>query len=709
MTDGGGDEIILYKAEGSGSKGSQGEERQGAQQQQQEQQQQRSRNRSRPRRPRRKGKKTGDSSESLPPPEAEDDSAGGADKSQSEAGEPSTSSENAKPTVEKAQRAPGNGGQNTSGSESKNGSRGRRNRGRRSGGPGKNAGAEQKQGKGNKWWRSLTESDPITLEPLGKLRYEPFGIDSSGLGVMNWFDGKILSNYLVSTSVFVNPMTNLPLSRETCVALDLYLIKHKLGKPCVAKMFDFTERKKKDAANNPVPQSVRNLQEEAEAIMNALFSSGVGSATRRREAGPPTPPRNGRRPTATRRPATVLRSEARPFVPGRVPGRSRNNRGSSMRLDMHLGELSLSDRVEEDNLAMIDDDIGLLPYHSARYFGEHVVAEPAAQFPPLNSREEPSMAPREDSQADDPAGMQDAARPNWASQIQAQQATDGGEPASSSSSDPIRLPKRQQPSSSSAKGTGVSSYEKALIDRLESLVVEEPSAMEERRRRKKQLADAFGISDPDRPSGFATSSSSSLPAEFPEDVVEYSTQHLEFVAKVERVVQYFSIQTETKRLALPAMTNMQRKIVHIVARSFDVVSQAYGAEPHRSVNLMKIQGGGTKLVPYAASGSIKTPVKCLSEVVRARIQGVGAGLGDDVGREKWEVKLVDIAPDVNLTEILVWQLHLDQDSLEIEFLKGAPHPKNLRSAILKFDCEKKFEEAKVQLAGGLRGLFVVER
>ena len=46
------------------------------------------------------------------------------------------------------------------------------------------------------WWRHLEMDDPISLEPLRNLRYEPFELSSDGT-VLYYFDGKLLANYLI--------------------------------------------------------------------------------------------------------------------------------------------------------------------------------------------------------------------------------------------------------------------------------------------------------------------------------------------------------------------------------------------------------------------------------------------------------------------------------------------------------------------------------
>ena len=63
------------------------------------------------------------------------------------------------------------------------------------------------------WWRRLTDTDPISLEKLSRLRVEPFELLADGKHTY-WFDGKILANYLVSTGNFLHPISRRELTRE---------------------------------------------------------------------------------------------------------------------------------------------------------------------------------------------------------------------------------------------------------------------------------------------------------------------------------------------------------------------------------------------------------------------------------------------------------------------------------------------------------------
>ena len=73
------------------------------------------------------------------------------------------------------------------------------------------------------WWRSLTEDDPITLEPISELPVPPFELHADDTEVTHYFDGSVLAKYMLSHGKIENPFTREPLRREECHALDEHL------------------------------------------------------------------------------------------------------------------------------------------------------------------------------------------------------------------------------------------------------------------------------------------------------------------------------------------------------------------------------------------------------------------------------------------------------------------------------------------------------
>ena len=127
------------------------------------------------------------------------------------------------------------------------------------------------------WWRSLREEDVISLEPLNRLKYEPFELPSSKEKT-HWFDGKVLANYLISSANFVHPVSRRPLERSEMLRLDDYISKHSLGKAMVVHVFD-----RKDDSSENATNHVTALRREATELLGALFASrNSGAALRGR-------------------------------------------------------------------------------------------------------------------------------------------------------------------------------------------------------------------------------------------------------------------------------------------------------------------------------------------------------------------------------------------------------------------------------------------
>ena len=120
-----------------------------------------------------------------------------------------------------------------------------------------------------RWWKKLTDVDPISLEPLRQLKVAPFDLTVDGTR-SSFFDGKILATYLVSTGQFVHPISRRELTRDDALRLDEHLRSTRTGKPCVTHAFDHQEDyKKKDDPENVV----RQLQAEASELLRLLYTS----------------------------------------------------------------------------------------------------------------------------------------------------------------------------------------------------------------------------------------------------------------------------------------------------------------------------------------------------------------------------------------------------------------------------------------------------
>ena len=123
------------------------------------------------------------------------------------------------------------------------------------------------------WWRKLTDCDPISLEPLRRLRVPPFNLVTDEQQRACWFDGKLLANYLISSGSFLHPISRRSLTGDDCSQLDAHLVEHKLGKPGVKHAFDHAEDYKKE--QSPENQVLR-MQAEANAVLRSLYASMTG-------------------------------------------------------------------------------------------------------------------------------------------------------------------------------------------------------------------------------------------------------------------------------------------------------------------------------------------------------------------------------------------------------------------------------------------------
>lgn len=115
-----------------------------------------------------------------------------------------------------------------------------------------------------KWWQSLpwSEQDPISLEPLRRCKIEPFSLEEDAHHYR--FDPQVLAAYLISSSVFVNPLTRRPLDLSDCVRLDSHLAAAGALRQSVARAWELSREA-------PTGERER-LQSEARDVMRSLFA-----------------------------------------------------------------------------------------------------------------------------------------------------------------------------------------------------------------------------------------------------------------------------------------------------------------------------------------------------------------------------------------------------------------------------------------------------
>jgi len=119
---------------------------------------------------------------------------------------------------------------------------------------------------GRKWWRDLEGDDPISLDPLSQLRYEPFQLPADD-SVVYYFDGHVLALYLVASGNFTHPVSRRVLTRDELIRLDTYLKLNKLKAAHVTRVFDSKEAKQEASSQ----ASIDAIQLEAENVLASLF------------------------------------------------------------------------------------------------------------------------------------------------------------------------------------------------------------------------------------------------------------------------------------------------------------------------------------------------------------------------------------------------------------------------------------------------------
>ena len=90
-----------------------------------------------------------------------------------------------------------------------------------------------------RWWATLTDEDPITLEPLGDLAIAPVEVNG------RYFDAASLAAYLAESGRLEDPCTRAPLGRAACAALAALLLL-----PCAAAGVRCCKRRAECRRNN---------------------------------------------------------------------------------------------------------------------------------------------------------------------------------------------------------------------------------------------------------------------------------------------------------------------------------------------------------------------------------------------------------------------------------------------------------------------------
>ena len=144
---------------------------------------------------------------------------------------------------------------------------------------------------------------------------------------------------------------------------------------------------------------------------------------------------------------------------------------------------------------------------------------------------------------------------------------------------------------------------------------EEDRAREERR---KKLADAFGVSNPDaRPSSFASSAAET----FTKHVLATARANPEAVRAMELALETLVMDPSKRRLSLDPMPRRLRAVAHAVGATYGVASCSYGDEPRRRVDYFRSENTGFP--------SVRLSDAVLVAEARSDADATSAGAGGD--------------------------------------------------------------------------------
>ena len=142
-----------------------------------------------------------------------------------------------------------------------------------------------------------------------------------------------------------------------------------------------------------------------------------------------------------------------------------------------------------------------------------------------------------------------------------------------------------------------------------------------REERRKKLADAFGVADPDsRPSSFAASSASF----FAPDVLATARSNPDAVDAMESALERLVLAGAdgqhgcVRRVRLDPMPRRLRAVAHALAATYGATSCSYGDEPRRRVD-------------YFRSENTQFPSVRLSDALRAVVTDGGTDGGSVLG------------------------------------------------------------------------------
>jgi len=219
-------------------------------------------------------------------------------------------------------------------------------------------------------------------------------------------------------------------------------------------------------------------------------------------------------------------------------------------------------------------------------------------------------------------------------------------------------------------------------------------------KRRLQLAEAFGVSDPERPGEFLLQSAAQ----------SYSTESLAFARKfpgraqaIEAALENF-ISSGRSRMSLLSASKVERKVTHELAQLYGIVTCSFGSGSGRQVDLFR-PSSSTAVGTPSSSAAAPPPTLCrppvlLSEAAALSDEALEAAAGG-APEEGYPEEL--LLYDVDVPEGSLPGFFHGLDVVQVEARPG----EGLAVYALKFLTKGDLARARERAAGGVKGAFRV--
>ncbi|XRB13425.1 hypothetical protein RI054_06g32630 [Pseudoscourfieldia marina] len=525
-----------------------------------------------------------------------------------------------------------------------------------------------------KWWHSLPDdvTDCITFEAIRDLRYPPFelqpqiGKSLEDVHSNSLFDPKSLSKYFLTTTQFVHPFSRREVTLEEVRRLDAHLDRHKLrdrNDPTrLEETFAHPEERLRELEGRAISQERGVINQH---MMRVFGGNGIGGEPIERGAR-----RSQRGDVRLRHVDDTTHAD----------GPRQLGQDTSWRLvdDGMQGEWATLG-VPEPQAQMIRNanafpSLGNWVGHRT----SNVPPPPPDAFPALETETASQPRPVTATAAVWGANSSGSTRPP-ASVVAAASREEPPPPPPRPARSMMRL--GQVPASSTVGQAAATPPQIELSEEEEAALA-----------RRRQLAEAFGIADPDnRPSSFAASSAT----QFSSDVLALARRNPDFVRLVESQLQQFVLSASAPNVARRPMRHslpssacrMHRKLCHEVAESFGLTTHSFGSGADRHVDCFYNSNSG---VPSTRLSDAMLVEPSALEESDASTQGAAV--------EKFEMRFCDVENVRGLRGMLrEWEVALN--------------PVDGRTSdryVALFSTERDLEQAQSRFGAGVRGIFRVE-